>query len=82
MVRPSKIEFDVDDFLTKETFSVIPLARRKEIEHEVQQAYVARLNAVKAQIEKLTPQQREQFHQTLATLLAQTTFTRGNNERK
>ncbi|MFO3903077.1 hypothetical protein AAHD62_00880 [Enterobacter hormaechei] len=82
MARPTKIEFDVDDFLAKDKFSAIPLERRKEIEHEIQQEYVARLNAVKTQVEKLTPQQREQFHQTLATLLAQTTFTRGIDERK
>ncbi|WP_333850991.1 hypothetical protein [Leclercia sp.] len=82
MVRPSKIGFDVDDFVEKDKFSIIPLARRKAIEHDVQQAYMARVNAVKARVDTLTPHQREQFHQTLATLLAQTAFTRSSDERK
>ncbi|POU73702.1 hypothetical protein C3387_04970 [Leclercia sp. LSNIH6] len=82
MVRPSKVEFDVEDILNKDKFSAIPLARRKEIEQEVQQEYVARLNAVKAQVEILMPQQREEFHHMLTNLLAQISFTRNINERK
>lgn len=82
MVRRSRIGFDVDAFIKNDTFSAIPLVRRTEIEREVQQAYLARLNAVKARVDTLTPHQREQFHETLATLMAQTTFTRNTDERK
>lgn len=82
MARPSTIKTDIDAMIENVTFSAIPLARRNEIQHEVQQEYVARLNVVKAQVETLTTQQRAQFHQTLATLLAETSFTRSTDERK
>lgn len=82
MARRSTIGSVSPDFIENDKFSVIPLARRKEIQNEVQQNYLEKLNAIKAQIDTLTPAQREQFHQKLATLLAETSFKRASDERK
>lgn len=82
MARRSTIGSVSIDFIENDKFSTIPLARRKAIQGEVQKGYIERLNAIKAQVDTLTPQQREQFHQTLAKLLAETSFKRMDDERK
>ncbi|NIY46153.1 hypothetical protein [Cedecea colo] len=82
MTRRATVGIVSPDFVENDNFSTIPLARRKAIQDEVQQEYFARLNTIKAQIDTLTTQQREQFHQTLTKLLAETSFKRMTDERK
>lgn len=76
MVRRSNIGHKTREVMAEMKFSAIPLARRNEIIEEVQQKYLARLNEVKSQVNNLPPAQREEFHQTLATMLTQVTFKR------
>ncbi|ATM87634.1 MULTISPECIES: hypothetical protein [Yersinia] len=82
MARRSTIGSTSASFFENDKFSTIPLARRKEIQDEVQHGYVEQLNTIKARVDKLTSEQREQFHQTLARLLAETSFKRVPDERK
>ncbi|MBZ0059770.1 hypothetical protein M8320_00445 [Leclercia sp. H6W5] len=76
MARRSTIGNKTRDVIAEMRFATIPVARRNEIIDEVQQKYLARLNEVKSHVNNLPPAQREEFHQTLATMLTQVTFKR------
>ena len=67
---------DNKDSFTDDNFAAIPLQRRKDIKDEVHKKYIAQLNNIKIQVDCLTMEQREQFHQMLAKLLAEATFKR------